>query len=388
MSAIRQPQRGEQCASWAASPRTGRETSMRWRPPYCCNMSWVARARVGFIASTWAALTLLSACKRREAPLQRVTIPPGATMRAVAESLKSGGLIGSPRLFAFYAKLRRSDRGMKPGTYLMRRDESWGGLLSALRSGRGVVDVVTVPEGFTLAQIEQLLISRLGISADSFRAAVTDTALLNRLGATTPIAEGYLFPDTYFFTPGTSARAAVRAMARRFEQQWRVEWGARLDSLGRTRHDVLTMASIVEREAKRPEERPIIAAVYWNRLRRGMRLQADPTVQYALPQYQKRLLTKHLAVKSRYNTYQNRGLPPGPIGSPGVASIRAALYPADVPYLYFVAWPDGHHEFRTRLEQHEVAVRDSRRAWDVVRRQQRTDSIRMARDGTARRTGL
>ncbi|HEU4995285.1 MAG TPA: endolytic transglycosylase MltG [Gemmatimonadaceae bacterium] len=351
-------------------------------------MSWDARARIGLSLVAWATLTLLSACKRNEVPLQRVTIPPGATMRAVAESLKSGGLIGSPRLFAFYAKLRRSDRGMKPGTYLMRRDESWGGLLSALRTGRGVVNVVTVPEGFTLAQIEQVLIAKLGISPDSFRAAVTDTALLDRLGAPTPIAEGYLFPDTYFFSPGTSARAAVRAMVRRFEQQWRVEWGARLDSLGRTRHEVLTMASIVEREAKRPEERPVIASVYWNRLRRGMLLQADPTVQYALPQYQKRLLNKHLAVKSRYNTYQYRGLPPGPIGSPGTASIRAALYPADVPYLYFVAYPDGHHEFRTRLEQHQAAVRDSRRAWDVVRRQQRADSVRMAREGMARRSGL
>jgi UPF0755 protein len=156
-------------------------------------------------------------------------------------------------------------------------------------------------------------------------------------------------------------------MVREFEQRWSPEWSARLDTLAVSRHDVITLASIVEREAKRPEERPVIAAVYWNRLKKGMLLQADPTVQYALPQYQTRLLTKHLAVRSPYNTYRYRGLPPGPIAAPGVASLGATLYPADVPFLYFVAHPDGHHEFRVKLEEHRAAVRVARRAWAAVR---------------------
>jgi len=240
------------------------------------------------------------------------------------------------------------------------------------------VSVVTIPEGFTLAQIEPLLTAKLGVARDSVLAAVSDTALLTRLDVPTSTVEGYLFPDTYFFPPGTSARVATQAMVRRFEQRWRPEWGARLDTLGVSRHDLLTLASIVEREAKKPEERAVIAAVYWNRLRKGMLLQADPTVQYALPEYQKRLLTKHLAVKSRYNTYKYPGLPPGPIASPGVASIRATLYPANAPFLYFVAHPDGHHEFRVKLEEHNAAVRVARRAWDAVRRQQRLDSLKAA----------
>jgi UPF0755 protein len=288
-------------------------------------------------------------------------------MHTAAESLHHAGVIGWPRVFQLYARLRASDRGIKAGTYLLRPDASWESVLSALRSGRGVVNVVTVPEGYTLKQIETLLASKLQLEPDSIRAAVSDTGLLYRLDVPVGDAEGYLFPDTYFFAPGTTARDAVMTMVRRFEQRWRPEWGARLDSLRISRHDLMTLASIVEGEARLAEERPVIAAVYWNRLRRRMPLQADPTVQYALPQRQSRLLYKHLRVKSPYNTYRNSGLPPGPIGAPGVASLRATLYPANVPYRYFVAHPDGHHEFRITLEQHEAAKRVARRAWDTLR---------------------
>jgi UPF0755 protein len=314
------------------------------------------------------ALLLVSAaaCGAGDEPSTRVTIPNGASMAVAADSLERAGVIGSPRMFRIYAKLRGGDRGIKAGTYELRRDASWEFVLDALRSGRGVVNAVTIPEGYTLRQTEALLVARLGVPADSVRAAVRDTALLRRLDVPTPHVEGYLFPDTYFFSPGTSARAAIQTMVRRFEQRWKPEWTARLDTLALTRHSLLTLASIVEREAKLHNERPVIAAVYWNRLRRGMRLEADPTVQYALPEYQSRLLYRHLNVNSPYNTYRNRGLPPGPIGAPGAASIEATLYPANVPYLYFVAYPDGHHEFRLRLQEHQVAARAARRAWDAA----------------------
>lgn len=330
-------------------------------------MSSVARAKPVALLLCAAALV---ACGSDKRPTARVTIPSGSSMRAAAESLRSAGVIESPRLFQLYAKVRRSDRGIKPGTYILPRDAGWGTVLSALREGRGIVTLVTVPEGFTLAQIEALLVQKLGVPVDSVRAAVRDTVLLQRLDVPTPALEGYLFPDTYFLAPGTSARGAVAAMVKRFEQRWQPEWSARADTLQLSRHDLLTLASIVEREAKLPQERAIIAAVYWNRLRRGMLLQADPTVQYALPEYQTRLLNKHLTVQSRYNTYRYKGLPPGPIGAPGAASVEATLYPASVPYLYFVAHPDGHHEFRTKLEEHNAAVRVARRAWSRVRAQQ------------------
>jgi UPF0755 protein len=163
-------------------------------------------------------------------------------------------------------------------------------------------------------------------------------------------------------------------MVRRFERAWQPAWNARLDSLRISRHDVVTLASIVEKEAKLPEERPVIAAVYQNRLRVGMLLQADPTVQYARGQHTSRVLNRDLEIDSPYNTYKRAGLPPGPIGSPGMKSLEAALYPAAVPYLYFVAHADGHHEFRTTFPEHVAAIRQLRRGGDSTR----ADSARAA----------
>lgn len=187
------------------------------------------------------------------------------------------------------------------------------------------------------------------------------TAILHRLDIPTPTIEGYAFPATYTFPDGTTARAAVSEMIARFEQAWRPEWNERLQALALTRHDAVTLASIVEREAVRPEERPAIAAVYYNRLRKGMRLEADPTIQYALGHHTSRVLYRDLDIDSPYNTYRRVGLPPGPIGSPGAPSLAAAVNPAQVPYLFFVAEPDGHHEFRASFKDHLAAVRDARK---------------------------
>jgi UPF0755 protein len=185
---------------------------------------------------------------------------------------------------------------------------------------------------------------------------MTDTTWLRKLEVPVASLEGYLFPATYTFPAGTTAREAVDVMVERFLDAWKPEWDARLQAMSISRHDAITMASIVEKEARKPEERPIISAVYWNRVKKGMRLQADPTVQYALPQHVARVLYKDLDVDSKYNTYRNAGLPPGPIASPGEASIAAALSPADVPYLFFVARPDGGHEFRTTFAEHSKAI--------------------------------
>lgn len=309
---------------------------------------------------------VLAACgSGRGAPV-RITIPSGATLRVAADSLASHGIIAAPRLFRLYALLERDDRSIKPGTYLLHRGASWTYILDALHGGKGMMALVTIPEGFSLSQIVPLLSARLRVPEESVHAAVSDTALLRRLDVPTPTLEGYLFPDTYAFAPGTTARAAVQTMTRRFEQAWKPAWTLRLDSLPMSRNDVVTLASIVEKEAKLPEERAVIAAVYLNRLRSGMLLQADPTVQYALPQHTSRVLYRDLEVSSPYNTYRHKGLPPGPIASPGAASLQAALYPANVPYRYFVALPDGHHEFRTDLAGHTEAKRAARKAWDAL----------------------
>jgi len=259
-----------------------------------------------------------------------------------------------------YAAWSERDRTIKHGTYVLRPGASYGELVEALVTGRGIAHVVTIVEGWELRQITPQLARALGVPRDSVDAAVRDTALRARLDVPTPTLEGYLFPATYTFPEGTTAREAVREMVARFERAWRPEWEARLQALALRRHDAVTLASIVEREAVRPEERPVIAAVYYNRLKKGMRLEADPTIQYALGRHTARVLYRDLEIQSPYNTYRRSGLPPGPIGSPGGPSLAAAVSPANVPYLYFVAHPDGHHEFRTTYAEHLVAVREAR----------------------------
>jgi UPF0755 protein len=291
----------------------------------------------------------------------RVIVPRGASFATATDSLHRAGLVGSSLFFRVYARFKGADRNIKPGTYLFKRGTPWPEIVAALHGGHGLVNSITIPEGFTLAQIVPLLARTLGVPADSINAAVRDTALLHMLSVPTPTLEGYLFPDTYAFPDGTHSRDAVLEMVKRFEREWKPEWNAQLPKLSMTRHQVMTLASIVEREAKVPAERPVIAAVYLNRLRIGMLLQADPTVQYARGQHTSRVLLKDLEIDSPYNTYKYPGLPPGPIASPGGASIRASLFPANVPFLYFVAAPDGHHEFRRTLAEHEAAVRAVRR---------------------------
>ena len=291
----------------------------------------------------------------------RVVVPSGSSFRAAADSLERAGIIGSSRMFRLYAKVRGRDRALQPGTYELPAGAGWDATLDALTEGRTLSATVAIPEGLDVRAIVPLVSERLGVPADSVRAAVRDSAHRARLGITAETLEGYLFPATYTFPLGTSARDVVSEMVRQFEARWRPEWTARLDSVGLTRHEVVTLASIVEKEARVADERAVIAAVYCNRLRIGMPLQADPTVQYILPSHVDRVLYSHLEIASPYNTYRNPGLPPGPIASPGTASIEAALHPAQVPYLYFVARPDGRHEFRTTFAEHTRAREQVRR---------------------------
>jgi len=320
------------------------------------------RRRRGSLSAAVAIGALLTqqACGGQYGAPVRVLIPAGSSFRTATDSLARAHIITSPTLFRFYAKARGRDRGLKAGTYLLRRGTSWGDALEALTEGKGIVHTMTVPEGFALTSIVPLLERTLNAPPESVAAAVRDTALLHRLDVPTPTLEGYLFPDTYAFPDGTTPRQAVAEMVRGFERRWKPEWDARLSELAMSRNDIVALASIIEKEAVKPEERPVISAVYHNRLRARMPLQADPTVQYALGRHVERVLYKDLDVESAYNTYRHAGLPPGPIASPGLPSIEAALYPANVPYLYFVAAPDGHHEFRTSFAEHQTAIREIR----------------------------
>lgn len=293
---------------------------------------------------------------RADGTSARVMVPRGASLRVAAESLAAQGVIGSPRVFRLFARLTGAETAIKPGTYQFASDAGYRDVLDALVTGRGLIATVVIPEGFDVRDIAPALAKALRVPEDSVRVAVTDTAWQRELDIPVPSLEGYLFPATYTFAEGTTAREAVNAMIERFLEVWKPEWDARLQAMNISRHDAITMASIVEKEARKAEERPLISAVYWNRVKKRMPLQADPTVQYALPQHVARVLYKDLEVESKYNTYKYPGLPPGPIASPGEASIAAALAPAEVPYLFFVARPDGSHQFTETFEEHTRAI--------------------------------
>ena len=314
----------------------------------------------------------------------RVIVPRGASFGQAADSLARTGIVGSPRLFRLYGRFTGGDRNIKPGTYLLKHGTPWKDIVSALNGGHGLVNTITIPEGYTVAEITPRLARTLKMPAESVEAAIRDTALLARLDVPNPTLEGYMFPDTYAFPIGTTARQAVQEMVYEFERRWKPEWDSSLVDLKINRNDLVTMASIVEKEARVPEERPVIAAVYYNRLRKGMLLQADPTIQYALGHHVGRVLYKDLAVESPYNTYTHKGLPPGPVASPGAASLAAAANPANVPYLYFVATSDGHHEFRMTLEEHTTAVRQVRATMPA--RKPAPRMLAMASPGTATRS--
>jgi UPF0755 protein len=190
-----------------------------------------------------------------------------------------------------------------------------------------------------------------------------DLGLVDSLQVPGPTLEGYLFPDTYRFAEGVAPVQVAAEMVRHYRAVWDSARRAALDSIGMDERQVVTLASIIQAEARYDDEMPLISAVYHNRLRRGMRLQADPTVQYALESRKKRLLYADIdsVATHPYNTYTHAGLPPGPIGSPGLAAIDAALHPAPVPYLYFVAGQNGHHEFSRTLVEHNRTIRRLRR---------------------------
>ena len=293
----------------------------------------------------------------------RVRVPAGAAFALVADSLAAKDIIGSPRLFRLYARVRGEATKIKPGTYEFRRESGWDHVLAELVAGNIVTERLVIPEGLRLDEIAERIAALAGVDADSLAGALRDTSLVTRFAVPGPTLEGYLYPSTYTFPLDTEADVVVEHLIDTYQQIWTAERRGMADSLGMTERQVVTLASIIETEAVLPAEMPIISAVYHNRLRIGMPLQADPTVQYALGGHRERLLYADIdrVADHPYNTYTQSGLPPGPIASPSERAIDAALSPADVDFLYFVARPDGSHIFTRTLAEHNRARAEVRR---------------------------
>ncbi len=316
----------------------------------------VAVLIVAMLACT--AAVLLNRRVPRAGSLAKVTIPNGATLAEAADSLASAHVLRSATVFQWVALLSgEGGAEIKYGRYFVARGASISAIVAQLRSGSGRFHRVTIPEGWGIQQITRLLHDTLGLSTDSLIAATRDSARRAHVGTKAADVEGYLFPATYDFSESITAAAAVDTMLLTFDRRWKPAWDSALTRQGRTRHELVTLASIVEKEAGRSSERPMIAAVYMNRLRTGARLQADPTVLYAMGLVAKRVLFADLKVESPYNTYRVSGLPPGPIASPGTASLAAAVEPAQSDAMFFVAFPDGHSQFSTTFKEHSAAVK-------------------------------
>jgi UPF0755 protein len=314
---------------------------------------------VGFALGSWYYFFAPTA---RFVPSRVVSIRKGESLTTVAHQLADAGVVHSALVFAIYAEMSGKAGRLQPGDYAFAGRERVRDVLRHLVNGDFMVVTVTIPEGMTVHQIGEKL-EEAGLVCDNeFDAAAFDgeRPLLRELGLGPLGAEGFLFPATYKFSPSAKTDEILAAMLQRFFEVLTPEAEERMFELDLTPRELVTLASVIEREAKVPGERPIIASVFYNRLARGMPLQSDPTAQYNFAGETMRAAVAVRAL-SAFNTYDFAGLPPGPIANPGLSSIRAALYPAHTDYLYFVARNDGTHIFSRSFKEHEHAIEEVRR---------------------------
>lgn len=270
--------------------------------------------------------------------------------------MKGEQLIRSRWAFLLLGKTREIDRKIRPGEYELDGSMSPRDILAKLLAGRVVLHPVTIPEGYSLAQIAEVLAAQQVTDAKEFTRLVRDRSFISTFGIEAESLEGYLFPETYSFARGTKAKDVIKAMVDGLYRVWGTDLQEQAARMNLSLHQVLTLASVIEKETGSKDERELIAAVFHNRLRKKIPLQSDPTVIYGLPAFDGNIHKRDLSIVSPYNTYRVQGLPPGPIASPGAHSLRAALFPAQASYLYFVSRNDGTHQFSSTLAEHNQAV--------------------------------
>ncbi len=323
-----------------------------------------------------AGVVLVSSCSRdftQNTQEVLFEVKSGDGFSTVAARLKTMGVINDVNRFKVLAKLMGKDRDLKVGVYAIQPHESYRDLISQLASGVSYSIKVTIPEGYNMFEIAAVLSNKSICTKESFLAECRNPEFLSRYGLPIDASlEGYLYPDTYYIPPNYSARKVVEMMLKNFDSVVDDQMKRKIAERGSTLNEILTMASIVEKESAIEYEKPWIAGVYYNRLKIRMMLQADPTLIYALTLagiYDGNIRFRHFEYDSAYNTYKYYGLPPYPIANPGRTSILAAIFPASVDYLYFCANPDGSgtHTFSRTLEEHNRAV-EKLRQWQRSQR--------------------
>ena len=284
-----------------------------------------------------------------------IVIREGMHLKEISGILESEGLIKNSAVFVLLAKMKGYSRSIKAGEYILNPAMPPGKIMEMMTRGEVVSHTVTIPEGFSIEQIADVLSGNGIIDREKFLVYAAGDGVEKKYSINGPGLEGYLYPDTYQFARNVSANAIIDTMVKRF---WQVteQFEQKIAESGMTLHEVVTLASIVEKETGKASERPLIASVFLNRIKKRMRLESDPTVIYGIKDFSGNLKKRDLSTYSPYNTYVVRGLPPGPIANPGIDSIKAVLYPAKTNYLYFVSKNDGSHHFSSSLKEHNRAV--------------------------------
>jgi UPF0755 protein len=286
-----------------------------------------------------------------------ITVAQGDNFSKVTDNLYAHRLIIYPFKFKVAARLKGFDRKFIAGEYEFSGSMPPIRILESLENGEIFLHRLTVPEGFTICQIAEKLEQSGICNKDDFIATALNPEFTAQMDIPAQTVEGYLFPDTYFFSKGSAPEHIIISMVNHFRKKFGPAWEERSKTLGLSVHEIVTLASIIEKETGQEAERPVIASVFHNRLKKNIRLESDPTVIYGMKNFNGDITKQDLKEKTPYNTYVIPGLPPGPIASPGVHSIRAALFPDNTNYLFFVSRKDGTHQFSGNLKEHQKAVR-------------------------------
>ncbi len=289
-------------------------------------------------------------------PTQIITISPGASFAEVAHILFERELVSSEEFFRLLGRVQQVDRNIIPGEYELHAGLRPTQILTKIVSGQVYHHAVTIPEGYNVVQIANILHEKNLADKLALLRLNRDPAFLKSVGVNAPSLEGYLFPDTYRFARFTPPEAILGTLVKRFHEVVTPDLLERAKMMGMTLQEVVTLASVIEKETGLATERPLVSGVFHNRLRQNIPLQSDPTVIYALEYFDGNIRKADLSVDSPYNTYRVRGLPPGPIANPGLAAIKAALFPTPSKFVYFVSRNDGSHEFSVTLAEHNRAV--------------------------------
>ena len=296
--------------------------------------------------------------------IKKIRITNGETLPGISTLLKNKGIISNKWLFEFFTKIKGYDKSIQAGTFTFENVRTNNDIIDNLVYGKPDRKKITFLEGWNIKQVARHLEKQMKFNYSEVIDLFNDENFIKKLKLNVNTLEGYLFPETYYFFEGVDKKSIVKRLVKEHKLFWNKENISKADSLGFSPYEIIIIASIIEGEAIYDSERPIISAVYHNRLKRGMKLQADPTVQYIINDGPRRLLNRDLRIKSPYKTYMYKGLPPGPINSPGAQSLHAALNPQTNDYLYFVAKGDGYHTFSRNEKEHERA----KRAFQRVRR--------------------